>query len=109
MESEYRISKASELLMTYTAGFYDGIQVILTLLVVGVLLNYIITGLAILTFFFWFKMKSIALLNPKTIKIIMKGGVVEMIPVVNAWPSTTRVVRAIIKQSREDDSAKNKA
>ena len=105
MEPEYRIGKGSGLLMTYTAMFYDGVQAILTLLVVGAVLNYVITGLAILTFFFWFKMKSIALLNQKTIKIILKGGAVEMIPVVNAWPSTTRAVRAIIKLSREEDLA----
>lgn len=86
---ERRISKTTFWLMVGVAIFFDLIQIILTLLAVGIVADSLITVVAGLTFFLWFKLKGVQFNNSK--KILTAGGsfLVEAIPVLNVIPTWT--------------------
>lgn len=106
-EVEYRIGGASKMLMATVAGVYDGVQMVLAVFVIGGVLNWVITGLGLLTFGMWFPVKGVSLMTTTNLKKIGKGATVEVIPYVNAWPSCTRTVLSIIKESRQEDEQRH--
>ena len=64
--------------MIGTAILADGIQVFLTLILIGPFVNWLISIFAWLTFFFWFYLKGVNFTNnPKKIFTLAGGSLLE--------------------------------
>ena len=81
------------------ALLFDGVQVLLTLIVIGVVLNWIVSLWAAMTFFVWLKMLGISYWEGNGIRKLLtfiSTIFVEMIPIISAIPAWTLFVVLII-------------
>ncbi|MHB1316603.1 MAG: hypothetical protein ACYCZW_01965 [Minisyncoccota bacterium] len=99
------IPYSTSIYMLLTAGFFDALQAILTLVGIGVIASPIITVFAGLTFWFWFRTYGVSFMSWKRILALAGGGVVEMIPVVNILPFWTGYVWYIIETTKISEVA----
>jgi len=72
-------------LMVSVALFYDALQVLLALVFMG----WIISILALLTFYLWFKMRGLNFVRPKRAALLGGGFIIELIPLINILPAWT--------------------
>lgn len=103
MPKKYRIDWLIGGLMIGVAVIYDAIQGFLTFILIGFLVNWIITIWAWLTFYFWFKTKGVSFLGSKAL-VLNGGGLAEFIPGFNSLPVWTAAVVALVIMTRAEDA-----
>ncbi len=98
--SKFKISKTTIILMIIVALFFDLIQFILSLMVIGFVVNWSISVFAWLTFFLWFKIKGVSFANPKRAGSLLGGFLIELIPLVDMLPAWTGAIILVILSLR---------
>ena len=87
-----RISPIMAILMIIMALLIDGTQFLLGLLVIGFVLNWIVSFYAWLSFYVWFKILNVSMSDARGMKILLTMGAalgVELIPLINMLPAWT--------------------
>ncbi len=74
------------------AVFIDLIQALLALLLIGLILNRFITVIVWLSAYLWLKISGVKRFG----KILTSGGVLEVIPILGAFPFWTGAIIAIM-------------
>jgi hypothetical protein len=114
-EKRQRIGFLTALLMVLLALIFDGVQFLVLILIVvpGIgfvlqLVSYLITGIAFVTFLLWFTLCGVSLIKGKraAMKMItaLASCIVELVPLLDAIPTITFGVVALIIQTRIEDS-----
>lgn len=102
-----RISNLVAGLMLGTALIFDGLQVLLTLTVVGSVASPLITFAAVSMFALWFLIYGINYIGGRKagIKLASTVGatVAELVPLINGLPAITLGVLGVIYASRKED------
>jgi hypothetical protein len=108
-EQTQRITKTTAAFMIVVAVFFDLLQLLLTVLLIGIVLNPAIDVVAFLTFYLWFKLKGVSLTSSnKQLIATVSGYIVEIIPILNALPGITiATIARIIVVKTEDTLLKN--
>ncbi len=92
-----KIDNITAVLMIGTAILADGIQVFLTLILIGPFVNWLISIFAWLTFFFWFYLKGVNFTNnPKKIFTLAGGSLLEALPIIASFPIWTLTISTTI-------------
>jgi len=94
-----KIGPVNAVLLILAALFFDGIQVFLTFLIIGVVLNLIVSLMAIATFYLWLKLLGISYWEgngTRKLLAFMGSSFVEIIPIFNAFLGWTVFVGLII-------------
>lgn len=102
MNKKYRIEWLEGGMMIGVATIYDALQAFLTFIIIGFLVNWIITIWAWLTFYFWFKFRGVSFLGTKSVSL-NGGALIELIPGLNALPAWTAAVIILIIMTRSED------
>jgi len=108
-EVKYRITFATAFLMIGTALFFDGIEMITTWKIIGVILSYFSFIFANLTFWTWFMMIGVPVgfSSPKKLVVGMLTNILELIPGLDAIPligmGWTLGIIALIALTRLED------
>jgi hypothetical protein len=103
MKQPQQLKGSTICLMVATALFYDVIQLALAFL----LMDWLITPFAFLTFYVWFKQYGISFATPKRAMTIGGTFIIEMIPFLAALPTWTLAVTLIILDSRAKKIVEN--
>lgn len=101
-----KISKTSAMLMTMTAYFFDGLQAFLNFILIGFLINWIISIYAFLTFYIWFKMKGVRFTTVKNATSFNGSFLGKLIPGLNTIPFWTLSVGLILAPIIAKDAIK---
>ena len=100
MDEECTITQFDAVLMVCVALFFDGIQVGLNIIMLGLgfLVTWIISIWAWLIFYLWFKIKGVNFMRWSNMLKLHGGGFLEVIPIplLGALPVWTASVVAII-------------
>lgn len=109
-EKRKRIGNMQGALMIGVAGVIDFVQGLLTAGFIGVIVSTFISIFAWLTFYFWFKLNGINMLDSGVRKIItlLCGAFIEMLPVINVLPAWTISVVIMLFIVRSEDVIFNK-
>ena len=94
-----KIGPVNAVLLVFAALFFDGVQVLLIFLIIGSVLNWIVSLIAIATFYLWLKLLGISFWEGKgTRKLLafMGSSFMEIIPIFNAFLGWTIFVGLII-------------
>lgn len=83
-------------LMVAVALFYDALQALLTIILMG----WLITPIAFLTFYLWFKLHGITFMTPKRGGSMALGFLIEIFPLTSWLPAWTAVVSFIALDSK---------
>ncbi len=89
-------------LMIGTAIFFDLTQVLLAFVV----MDWLVSWFAFLTFWLWFKFHNKSFLNPKRLPAIGVGVVIEMFPLLAALPGWTIAVILLVGIERAEKTAR---
>jgi hypothetical protein len=109
MQGKYRITSGDAGILISVAVFFDTIQALLNLIpIIGTAIAWIMSIIAWLTFYIWFKIKGVSFQNEKYYKKLLLGGLIEGLPIINFLPSWTITVIRLIRESRKEDSANKK-
>jgi hypothetical protein len=93
---EDKLNFTSMFLLIGTALLFDALQAICTLTVILLPVSYVVTFVAFMTFWFWFRTKGIKF-NTKVRSMSFGGAsVLELIPFLSALPGWTLAVSVII-------------
>jgi len=105
-----RIGIIQGFLMVGTASLFDGLQVFLTYLLIGLFINWIISIIAWTLLWGWFRLNEVNFWDQGTRKILTVGGsgLIEIIPGVNTFPAITFGVVILIVIVWLEDTAYNK-
>ncbi len=106
-----RISLITLSFLSGTALFFDFLQAILNVAFIGIVLNFLINIIAWLTFYLWFKLLGVGLIDSGIRKaVIMWGGMLlELIPIFNTLPVWTATIALTAFIVRWEDVAHNRA
>ncbi len=106
-----RISLTTLSFLSSAALFFDFLQAILNIAFIGVILNFLINVTAWLTFYLWFKLLDVGLIDSGIRKaVVMWGGMfLELIPIFNTLPVWTATIVLTAFIVRWEDAAHNKA
>lgn len=96
-----RLDNATIALMVGLAIFYDALQALLNLIFMG----WLVTILAFLSFWLWFKIKGISFMTAKRMSIIGGGALIEAIPMLDTLPGWTGMVTLIVLDAKLKDKA----
>lgn len=107
---EPQLSKPTIVFMVVVALVFDLFQLLLDLLHIlvgpGTIIAAITTGLlsfvAWLTFYIWFKTKGMSFTSPKRILTMGGGFLIELIPVLNVLPAWTLAVIILIGTNKAE-------
>ncbi len=110
MPVDYRISKLGGAIAITIALLIDLLQIGLDLVLLGGIINpFIITPIAWLSFWTWFKIKGVKFSEPKNVTAVAIGAIIELIPYVDVLPGNTLAVARIIFNTRVDDANNQRA
>ncbi|QQG42705.1 MAG: hypothetical protein HYW15_00560 [Candidatus Giovannonibacteria bacterium] len=87
-----KLSVPNAVLLVLTALLIDGLQLFLTLIIIGVVVNWIIDVFALLLFYVWLKMLGMSMYESKGFKTLLSliGAMgIEILPLVNSLPGWT--------------------
>jgi hypothetical protein len=105
MSKKQRIGSFTKFLMLSVALFFDILEFILEILLIGIIFNRIITILEYLIMWLWFKLKGVSFVgNPKISGRMGGTFILEMIPFLGSLPGFTFGVWSTIKQVGKEDS-----
>jgi len=82
------------------AGFFDGVQALLSLVAIGLIISPVISFFAGMTFWFWFSIHNISFMNWKRFVALFGGGFAELIPVVNGLPFWIGIVWYVVETTK---------
>ena len=100
-KKEGQINNTTATLMVATALFFDGIQALLALFMIGLILNRFVSLFAWLTFFVWFAVKGVKFVSkPKNLVVFGGGTLCEIIPVISALPAWTLSIAGIVAMNK---------
>lgn len=102
---DYRISWIEGGFMIGVALVYDLIQIGLEVIMLGFgwTVNWVINIYAMLTFWFWFKLKGVSFVNPKRALFGSASIVIKFIPWLDALPTWTALTVTTIVSARTED------
>ena len=104
-EKKPRISGATSFFMILSAGFMDGLQILLEWLVIGLFINWFIDICVWFLFLLWFKSKGVNLMNFKKGLIFNGLAFLEIIPVVGELPLWILDISVIVAMVKTEDKA----
>lgn len=87
-----RLSVPNAFLLVFVALLIDGLQLFLTFIIIGVVVNWIIDVFALLLFYVWLKMLGMSMYESRGFKKLLAliGAMgVEILPLVNSLPAWT--------------------
>lgn len=90
-------------LMVGTALFFDGFQTLLNFILMG----WLVTPLAFLTFYLWFRMKGVNFASAKRAGTMGLGFLIEIMPIINTLPAWTLAVVLIILDIKKKELVGN--
>lgn len=95
--------------MLATALFFDSLQMFLNFILIGIILNPIlVTPLASLTFYLWYKTRGVGLSDSaKRFAAYVGAFLLELIPILNFLPGLTFSTFVMITITRAEDKEKN--
>lgn len=103
-EKKVRIKTWMLVCMATVSLLIDGLQALLTTLLIGAIIGPPISAVAYFGFWVWFKILGVNFIsNPKKMFAMLAGGVVEAIPVFGALPALTASVVAIATMTIAED------
>ena len=91
--------------MIAVAIFFDILQIILLLLFIGLFVNWIITAVAGIVFYLWFRLSDVSFFDGRSTKLLASGGglLFELFPGFNGIPTMTiSVILTILIVKKED-------
>ncbi|MBX4210600.1 hypothetical protein KW783_01360 [Candidatus Parcubacteria bacterium] len=101
MAKETPIPKTTGYFMIAVALSIDGVQFLLTFIpIVGWIINMILSGMAWLIFYMWFKSRGISFGSPKRALSLNGGFLLELIPIFDALPGWTATVMILVFSTR---------
>jgi hypothetical protein len=104
MDTESRISKSTSGLMIAVAVLFDVANGLINLVpIAGQILSDFVTIVAYGTFWLWFTILGISMIDPKKALRFFGTGGIEMIPVINALPALTLGVFLTISMVKLED------
>lgn len=98
-----RISNITAVFMIAVALLFDGVQAFFEWILIGFVVNWLINILAWLTFFVWFKFKSVSFMNLKRSAIFNGGFFLELIPLVAELPLWTATIVTMVMMVKLED------
>ncbi len=106
-----RITLTTFSFLASVAFFFDTLQALLNVAFVGIILNFLLDICAWLTFYLWFKLLGIGLIDSGIRKaVVMWGGMfLELIPIFNTLPIWTATIVLTSSIVRLEDAAHNRA
>lgn len=109
-QNKNRLGTAQAPLLLATALLVDTFQTMLGLVIVGALFSPLITVLAWLSYFVWYKLLDIGFMDRGVQKlfIFFGAGLLEMIPYINIIPAWTTSVILMIFIVKHEDARYNK-
>ncbi len=106
-EKGTNLSYGTTFLLISTALFFDIFQFVINLIpVAGQIISILITGLAFMTFWLWFRIKGLKFNSPKRVLSMGLGTIIEAIPILNILPGWTISVLLIIGTTKIKKIAK---
>lgn len=106
-EKGTNLSYGTTFLLISTALFFDIFQFVINLIpVAGQIISTLITGLAFMTFWLWFRIKGLKFNSPKRVLSIGLGTIIEAIPILNILPGWTIAVLVIVGTTKIKKIAK---
>jgi hypothetical protein len=110
MEKRDRLGTFQAVLLNATAIIIDALQLVLGLMIIGFVLNTLITVMAWLSYFLWYKLLDISFIDAGLRKAVlfMGTGLIEVIPFINGIPTWTLSVILMILIVRHEDARYNK-
>jgi|SRR3989338_5739878 len=100
-----KISPINAVFLILVALFFDGIQVFLTLIIIGAVLNWMVSMFAAMTFYIWLKMLGVSYWEGNGTRKLLSFigcGFLEAVPIFNAFLGwTVFVVLIILFESAE--------
>lgn len=103
MSEEPAIGIGTAFMMVIVALIIDGIQALLTFILIGFLVNPVISVCAAMVFGIWFSHHGMSMMSPKNIAPFLGTMLGEFTPVINAFPVWTgfvifKVIRSKAKE-----------
>lgn len=99
MENKSKISGMNGLFLILVALLFDGIQIFLTLIIIGAVLNWIVSLFAMMTFYVWLKLLGVSYWEGNGTRKLLSFigcGFLEVVPIFNAFLGWTVFVVLII-------------
>lgn len=105
-----RISLTTLAFLSGVAFFFDMLQALLNVALVGLVLNFFINIIAWLTFYLWFKLLGISLIDSGIRKaaVMWCGMFLEFVPIFNTLPVWTATIVLTAFIVRWEDAAHNR-
>lgn len=101
-----RIGNTTAVMMICVALFFDALQILATVAVIGVVIGPLVSLFAFLTFFTWFKIKGIPFVaGRKRVGVWVLTGLAEFLPLLGAIPAVTLGIIAVILITKAEDKA----
>ncbi len=109
-EPRQKISGATATFMGITAGMFDFLQGVLNFAIIGVVMSSLVSIVAWLTFFLWFKFHDVGFFEGGVRKLITMGVAffIEIIPILNTFSTWTVAVLLLIAIVWSEDKRYNK-
>jgi len=107
-KEKVKIDNITTTLMIGTALLIDSVQTLLTLVLIGPFVNWLISIFAWMTFFLWFLLKGVKFTNnPKKIFTFMGGSLAEFIPIIASLPIWTCTITMTILTIKAEKKLKS--
>lgn len=106
----HRIGKIQATCMIVVALLFDGLQVILTPLLIGLLVNWIFSFIAWILFYIWMRLNDVGFLDTGVKKIItvLVSILIEIPPGINAFFGITFGIIILLVIVNSEDALYNK-
>lgn len=101
-----RVGAFTSVLMVATALIYDGFQALVDLITLGLLgwiINPLINFWSFMTFTFWFYLKGIRFVKPGKALTVGATTIIEFLPFLSDLPTWTAAVTVILAQTYAED------
>ncbi|MEA2112713.1 MAG: hypothetical protein U9P50_01945 [Patescibacteria group bacterium] len=107
-KEKQKIDNITAALMIGTAILIDSIQALLTMILIGPFVNWMISIFAWMTFFLWFILKGVRFTsNPKRVFTFLGGSLLEAVPIIATLPVWTAVISTTIFTMRAERKLKS--
>jgi hypothetical protein len=106
IHTSYRIGFPTFFLMVFCALFFDLAQIVITILslgTIGAVISPVLSGIAWILFYMWFKIKGVDIIDARRWGKTVAKGFVELVPYLDLLPMWTITVFTTTQESRKED------
>jgi hypothetical protein len=104
-----KLTTIDKVVMRTGGGLLDLVQALLGILLVGVIVNTVMTLLGLISIGFYCLLRGIPLVTRRTLKRFGAGAVVEVIPIINLLPAWSLAIHLMIRGIDQEEAARQEA